>query len=322
MTPSSSSADSVPESPARGTLRVAPARHVRRWKERGILSLLNGAALFSVFITLAILWVLGAETSNFFAQDEVTVGEFFGTTQWNPLLGAEKHFGIWSLVCGTFLVAGVALLVAVPLGLITAIYLSEYAHPRVRAILKPSLEVLAGIPTVVYGFFALTLITPALKFFSEGFGSFNALAAGIAVGILILPIITSLSEDALRAVPQSLRDGASGLGATRFDTSFKVVFPAALSGITSAVLLAAARAIGETMIVALAAGSTPKVTMDVRDEVQTMTGFMVQMALGDVSNYGVEYYSMYAVAAMLFVLTLAFTLVGSYIRKRYREVYD
>lgn len=322
MTPSKSSADSVPESPARGTLRGAPSRHARRWKERGILSLLNGAALFSVFITLAILWVLGAETSNFFAQDEVSVGEFFGTTQWNPLLGAEKHFGIWSLVCGTFLVAGVALLVAVPLGLVTAIYLSEYAHPRVRAILKPSLEVLAGIPTVVYGFFALTLITPALKTFSEGFGSFNALAAGIAVGILILPIITSLSEDALRAVPQSLRDGAFGLGATRFDTSFKVVFPAALSGITSAVLLAAARAIGETMIVALAAGSTPKVTMDVRDEIQTMTGFMVQMALGDVSNYGVEYYSMYAVAAMLFVLTLAFTLVGSWIRKRYREVYD
>lgn len=322
MTPSNSPADSAPESPARGTLRGAPSRHARRWKERGILSLLNGAALFSVFITLAILWVLGAETSNFFAQDEVTVGEFFGTAQWNPLLGAEKHFGIWSLVCGTFLVAGVALLVAVPLGLVTAIYLSEYAHPRVRAILKPSLEVLAGIPTVVYGFFALTLITPALKTFSEGFGSFNALAAGIAVGILILPIITSLSEDALRAVPQSLRDGAFGLGATRFDTSFKVVFPAALSGITSAVLLAAARAIGETMIVALAAGSTPKVTMDVRDEIQTMTGFMVQMALGDVSNYGVEYYSMYAVAAMLFVLTLAFTLVGSWIRKRYREVYD
>ncbi len=322
MTPSNPPADSAPESPARGTLRGAPSRHARRWKERGILSLLNSAALFSVFITLAILWVLGAETSNFFAQDEVSVGEFFGTAQWNPLLGAEKHFGIWSLVCGTFLVAGVALLVAVPLGLVTAIYLSEYAHPRVRAILKPSLEVLAGIPTVVYGFFALTLITPALKTFSEGFGSFNALAAGIAVGILILPIITSLSEDALRAVPQSLRDGAFGLGATRFDTSFKVVFPAALSGITSAVLLAAARAIGETMIVALAAGSTPKVTMDVRDEIQTMTGFMVQMALGDVSNYGVEYYSMYAVAAMLFVLTLAFTLVGSWIRKRYREVYD
>lgn len=300
----------------------ASARRFRRWKERGILGMLNGATLFSVFITLAILWVLSVETTNFFAQDEVSVGEFFGTTQWNPLLGAEKHFGIWSLVCGTFLVAGVALLVAVPLGLITAIYLSEYAHPRVRAILKPALEILAGIPTVVYGFFALTLLTPALKVFSDDFGSFNALAAGIAVGILILPIITSLSEDALKAVPQSLRDGASGLGATRFDTSFKVVFPAALSGITSAVILAAARAIGETMIVALAAGSTPKVTMDVRDEIQTMTGFMVQMALGDVSNYGVEYYSMYAVAAMLFLLTLCFTLFGSYIRKRYREVYD
>jgi len=303
-------------------MKGAPARQLQRWKERGILGMLNGAALFSVLITLAILWVLGNETAHFFAQDEVSVGEFFGTTQWNPLLGAEKHFGVWSLVCGTFLVAGVALLVAVPLGLMTAVYLSEYAHPRVRAILKPALEILAGIPTVVYGFFALTLLTPALKTFSEGFGSFNALAAGIAVGILILPIITSLSEDALKAVPQSLRDSAFGLGATRFDTSFKVVFPAALSGITSAVILAAARAIGETMIVALAAGSTPKVTLDVRDEIQTMTGFMVQMALGDVSNYGVEYYSMYAVAAMLFVLTLCFTLFGNWIRRRYREVYE
>lgn len=310
------------EPPSRGALKGASARRVRRWKERGIMGLLNGATLFSVFITLAILWVLGTETTNFFAQDEVTVGEFFGTTQWNPLLGAEKHFGIWSLVCGTFLVAGVALLVAVPLGLITAIYLSEYAHPRVRSILKPALEILAGIPTVVYGFFALTLLTPSLKSLSEDFGSFNALAAGIAVGVLILPIITSLSEDALRAVPQSLRDGSSGLGATRFDTSFKVVFPAALSGITSAVILAAARAIGETMIVALAAGSTPKVTADVRDEIQTMTGFMVQMALGDVSNYGVEYYSMYAVAAVLFVLTLCFTLFGAWIRRRYREEYE
>lgn len=313
---------SPPGPAARGLRQGASARQFQRWKERGILGLLHGATLFSVFITLAILFVLSRETGHFFAQDEVSFGEFFGTTQWNPLLGSEKHFGIWSLVAGTFLVAGIALLVAVPLGLVTAIYLSEYANPRVRAVLKPALEVLAGIPTVVYGFFALTLLTPALKTLSEGFGSFNALAAGIAVGILILPIITTLSEDALKAVPQALRDSALGLGATRFDTSFKVVFLAALSGITSAVLLAAARAIGETMIVALAAGSTPKVTLDVRDEIQTMTGFMVQMALGDVSNYGVEYYSMYAVAAMLFVLTLGFTLLGAFIRRRYREVYD
>ncbi|MBC8406245.1 MAG: phosphate ABC transporter permease subunit PstC, partial [Planctomycetes bacterium] len=275
-------------------MRSTSDRRIQKAKERGVLTLLHGAALFSVFITLAILWVLGVETSHFFAQDEVTIGEFFGTTQWNPLLGSEKHFGIWSLVSGTFLVAGIALTIAVPFGLVTAIYLSEYARPRVRAILKPALEVLAGIPTVVYGFFALTLLTPALKALHEGFGSFNALAAGIAVGILILPIITSLSEDALKAVPQSLRDGASGLGATRFDTSFKVVFPAALSGITSAVLLAAARAIGETMVVALAAGSTPKVAIDVRCGVQTITGVMVPKALGGVSNYGVECYSMVA----------------------------
>src|SRR5690606_19795357 len=201
----------------------------------------------------------------------------------------------------TFLVAGVALLVAVPLGLVTAVYLSEYARPRIRALLKPALEVLAGIPTVVYGFFALELLTPALKGIDQGFGSYNALSAGIAVGVLILPIVSSLSEDALRAVPNSLRDGVYGLGGTRFDAAVKVVLPAGLSGIVSAVLLAAARAVGETMIVALAAGSTPKLTLDVREEIQTMTGFMVQMALGDVSNFGVEYLSMYAVAATLFV---------------------
>ncbi len=295
---------------------------IQRVKERFILSGLGGAAVFSILVTLAIIFVLGTETFHFFQQDEVSVGEFFGDTRWNPLLGAEKHFGIWPLVCGTFLVAGIAMLVAVPLGLVTAIYMSEYAHPKARAVLKPALEILAGIPTVVYGFFALVLLTPGLKVLNDGFGSYNALAAGIAVGILILPIISSMSEDALRAVPRSLRDGAYGLGGTKFDAATKVVFPAALSGIVSAVLLAAARAVGETMIVALAAGSTPKLTADVREEIQTMTGFMVQMALGDVSNFGVEYYAMYAVAAMLFAVTFAFTVLGDVIRKRFREVYE
>lgn len=298
------------------------SRRLVRLKEGGILAALGGATGFSVLITCAIVLVLGTETVRFFRQDGVTVAGFLTGTQWNPLLGAEKHFGIWPLMGGTFLVAGVALLVAVPLGLVTAIYLSEYARPRVRAALKPALEVLAGIPTVVYGFFALELLTPGLKQISEHFGSYNALSAGIAVGILILPIVSSLSEDALRAVPNTLRDGVYGLGGTRFDAAAKVVFPAGLSGIVSAVLLAAARAVGETMIVALAAGSTPKLTLDVREEVQTMTGFMVQMALGDVSNFGVEYLSMYAVAATLFVLTFAFTVIGAIIRRRFREVYE
>ena len=294
----------------------------KRLREAGIMGMLISSTLLSVVVTASIVLILGSETVNFFQQDEVSVGEFFGETKWNPLLGSEKHFGIWPLVSGTLLVAGIALLIAVPTGLITAIYLSEYAHPRLRAILKPALEILAGIPTVVYGFFALVFLTPGLKMLDEGFGSYNALAAGIAVGILILPIISSLSEDALRAVPQSLRDGVYGLGGTKFDAAVKVVLPSALSGIISAVLLAAARSIGETMVVALAAGSTPKLTMDVREEIQTMTGFMVQMALGDVSNFGVEYYSMYAVAATLFVITFILTILGAVIRKKYREVYE
>ncbi len=252
----------------------------------------------------------------------MTPREFLLGTTWSPLLGSEKHFGIWPLLCGTFLVAAVALVVAVPAGLVTAIYLSEYARPRVRAVIKPALEILAGIPTVVYGFFALVFITPGLKLLDEGFGSYNALSAGIAVGILTMPIVCSLSEDALRAVPQGLRDGVYGLGGTKFEATTKVVIPAALSGIISSVLLAAARAVGETMVVALAAGSTPKLTADVREEIQTMTGFMVQMALGDVSNFGVEYFSMYAVGATLFVTTFVLTLLGAMIRRRFREVYE
>ena len=219
------------------------------------------------------------------------------------------------------LVTAVAMVLALPLGLITAIYLSEYAPRKLRAVLKPTLEVLAGIPTVVYGFFALTAITPALKMLHDGFNIYNAFSAGIAVGILCLPTVSSLAEDALQAVPRSLREAAYGLGATKFDVSVKVVLPAAFSGIVSAFLLAIARAIGETMIVALAAGSMPRLTMDVREEVQTMTGFMVQMALGDVSNFGPEYSSMYAVAATLFVMTFSLTVIGGQVRRRFREAY-
>lgn len=317
-------ADQGPSSVASGATGLKRMRSFRaqRIRETGVIGILAGSALFSILVTLAIVLILGIETAHFFGQDEVSLAEFFGQVQWNPLLGAEKHFGIWPLVCGTFLVAGIALIVAVPMGLVTAIYLSEYAGSRVRAVVKPALEILAGIPTVVYGFFALVLLTPGLKMLHEGFGSYNALAAGIAVGILILPIVSSLSEDALRAVPSSLREGVYGLGGTKFDAAVKVVFPAALSGIISSVLLAAARAVGETMIVALAAGSTPKLTLDVREEIQTMTGFMVQMALGDVSNFGVEYFSMYAVAAALFVITFILTILGAVIRKRFRETYE
>lgn len=254
----------------------------------------------------------------------VTFGDFITGTEWNPLIGREtdKKFGIWALISGTLIVSAIAMLLAIPLGLVTAIYLSEYAPPRIRSIAKPTLEVLAGIPTVVYGFFALTVITPGLQFLHEGFNTFNATAAGIAVGILCLPIVSSLVEDALQAVPRSLREGAFGLGATKFEVSTKVVVPAALSGIISAFLLAVSRAIGETMIVALAAGSRPHLTLDPRQDTQTMTGWMVQMALGDNSNFDMTYLSMYAVAAVLFVITLTLTFSGNIVRKRFREEYQ
>ncbi|MCA9119035.1 MAG: phosphate ABC transporter permease subunit PstC [Planctomycetaceae bacterium] len=301
--------------------RKLRSRSALRFRESVIKAMLVLCGVFSLGTTVTIIAVLSVEAIRFFQMDGVSLLEFFTTSQWNPLLGAEKHFGVWSLISGTMLVTAVAMILALPLGLITAIYLSEYAPRRLRAILKPTLEVLAGIPTVVYGFFALTAITPALKMLHDGFNIYNAFSAGIAVGILCLPTVSSLAEDALQAVPRSLREAAYGLGATKFDVSVKVVLPAALSGIVSAFLLAIARAIGETMIVALAAGSMPHLTMDVREEVQTMTGFMVQMALGDVSNFGPEYSSMYAVAATLFVMTFSLTVIGGQVRKRFRETY-
>ncbi|HOQ88576.1 MAG TPA: phosphate ABC transporter permease subunit PstC [Candidatus Hydrogenedentes bacterium] len=307
-----------PESRVRGRA----VRRFRRGIEWLILALLGSSTGITLLVTAAIIMVLGVETVLFFRQEEVSVGEFFFSLQWNPLLGGEKHFGIWPLLTGTLMISVIGLAVAVPMGLITAIYLSEYAHPKIRAVLKPALELLAGIPTVVYGFFALAFITPLLKWFHEGFNSYNALSAGIAVGILIIPIVSSIAEDAMRAVPNALREGVYGLGGTRFDAAVKVVFPAALSGIVAAVLLAMARAVGETMVVALASGSTPRLAYDPRLETQTMTGFMVQMAMGDVSNFGVEYYSLYAVAATLFVMTFSLTLLGAWVRRRYQEKYE
>lgn len=295
---------------------------VQRWREAGLHGLLFGCTLFSVFITVAIVALLFSETVTFFSMEEVSVKEFVTGTKWNPLLGAEKHFGIWPLITGTLLVTGIAMGVALPLGLVTAIFLSEFAPARVRNSLKPALEVLAGIPTVVYGFFALSFITPVLMWFQDGFDFYNALSAGLAVGILCLPTVVSLSEDALQAVPRGLRESAYGLGATRYEVALKVTVPAALSGIISAFLLAFARAVGETMIVALAAGSRPRLTLDPRNEIQTMTGYITQVAKGDVNNFGVEYYSIYAVAGVLFMMTLSLTILGHLIRKRFQEVYE
>lgn len=294
-----------------------------RLREGVIKSGLASCTLFSILVTVAIIALLFGESWRFFQFEEVTLAEFLTGTQWNPLLGTEKHFGVWPLVCGTMWITAIAMIVALPLGLITAIFLSEYAPRSLRSWLKPILEILAGIPTVVYGFFALTAITPFLQnVLGIEVDFYNALSAGIAVGILCIPTVSSLSEDALQAVPARLREGAYGLGGTRFDVSLKIVVPAALSGIISAFLLAVARAVGETMIVALAAGSRAVLTPDPRDQVQTMTGYMTQVAKGDVENFGVEYFSIYAVAATLFVMTLALTLAGNWVRRRFREAYE
>ena len=285
-------------------------------------------AVFSVGITFAIILTLAWETFHFIQLPEVTLADFLLGTTWSPLLGAEKHFGIWPLVCGTFLVASVGAAFALPVGLIAAVYLSEYARPRVRTTLKPILELLAGVPTVVFGFFALTAITPALQalcqflFGAPVFPGYNATGAGLAVGVMILPIVCSLSEDALRAVPRSLREGAYALGGTRFDVSVRVVVPAALSGIMSSFFLAITRAIGETMIVALAAGGLAQLTLNPASETQTMTAYMVQIFLGDAPAFGVENLSSYAVAAVLFTLTLGLTVLGNTLLRLFREEYE
>jgi len=318
--------DAPPE--RRGTPRSRAAIAAR---ERLVVASLIACGLFTIAVTLSIVFLLIKESSAFFTRDEVGLWSFLTGTEWTPLLGNEQSYGVLPLVGGTLLVTGIAALTAIPLGLVSAIYLSEYAHPRVRAVVKPALEILAGIPTVVYGYFALVVITPALNGLwetlaepiglGESFGTYNALSAGLAVGIMCIPTVSSLSEDALKAVPASLRHGAYASGATRFDVSTRVVVPAALSGIVAAFLLAIARAIGETMIVTLAAGQSAVLTLDPRDSIQTLTAYIVQISTGDVPAGGIEYQSIYAVAATLFAMTFIVTLIGARIRARYREVY-
>ena len=289
----------------------------------GLIACGGATILCTVLIVGVLLW----NAIKFFSIADTSPWAFFTGTKWAPLLGAKPVFGVLPLVTGTLLVAAIAMCVALPLGLLAAIWLSEYASARARAIVKPSLELLAGIPTVVLGFFAMMVITPMLQgmFNWTGvirFDAFSAMAAGLAVGFLCLPTVCSLCEDALQMVPDSLRQGALGLGANRFETAIRVLIPAALSGIISAFLLAMARAVGETMIVAIAAGSMPAFTADPSSQVQTITGHMVQMFLGDVSNFGVEYFSSYAVGAVLFVLTLTMTVAGHLVRRKFRQNYE
>ena len=289
-----------------------------RLSERLIEAGLFGCALLSVGTTLGIIVVLSAETFAFLR--EVPITEFLFGTEWTPLF-AVPRFGVLPLVAGTVLVTVIAMCVALPMGLLSAIYLSEYADEQVRRIVKPVLEILAGIPTVVYGYFALLFVTPLLQQFIPGLAGLNALGPGIVMGIMILPLVSSLSEDAMRGVPRGLREGSYALGATKMETSLKVVVPAAFSGITAAFILAVSRAIGETMIVAIAAGQQPRLTMNPTDPVATMTAFIVQVSLGDTPTGTLEYRTIFAVGMLLFVGTFSLNLVSAWLRARYREEY-
>lgn len=290
----------------------------RNLKETAIKMALLFCACVSVFTTAGIVAVLSYETFEFFRQ--VSVFKFFTDTQWTPLF-TDKHFGILPLLCGTFLTSAIALVVAAPLGIIIAVYLSEYASPRFRRIVKPILEILAGVPTVIYGYFALLFITPILQKMIPTLPGFNALSPGLVMGIMILPLISSLSEDAMYAVPQSLRNAAYALGSSKLQVSFKVVIPSAFSGITASFILAISRAIGETMLVAIAAGQMPQLTLNPLQPVMTMTTFIVQVSLGDVPTGTLEYRTIFAVGTMLFLLTFALNIIGHKLRKRFREVY-
>ncbi len=288
--------------------------------ESVIQSLLFISGVLSVFITVAIVYELGKEALLFFNNPDVTLVEFFGTTRWQPGIG---QFGIWSLVTSTLITSFIAMLISLPLGLASALFLSEYVSPKARSALKPILEILAGIPTVVYGYFALLFMTPLLQsIFGEGVQVYNMASAGIVMGIMILPLISSMSEDALSAVPRALREGAYAMGATKFETSIQVVLPAALSGIGAALIIGISRAVGETMIVAVAAGAGPNFTFNPFQAAETMTGHIARISGGDLSYNTIDYTSLFAIALMLFLVTLVLNLISQWIIGRFRESYE
>jgi phosphate transport system permease protein len=298
------------------SLRAPTRRRVQESLIGGVLFL--GSAV-SVLTTIGIVAVLLYESASFFR--EVSPIEFLTGTRWAPLF-VPQSFGVLPLLAGSLLVAAGAAIVALPIGLAAAIYLSEYARPRVRRVIKPALEVLAGIPTVVYGFFALTFVTPILQGVWPDTQIFNALSASLVVGVMIMPLVASLSEDAMNAVPNSLREGAYALGATKLEVSVRTVLPAALSGIVASFILAISRAIGETMIVAIAAGATPNLTLNPLESVQTMTAYIVQVSMGEVSFGTVEYQTIFAVGLTLFAITLLMNIVSLFVLRRFREVYE
>jgi phosphate transport system permease protein len=299
---------------------LGPISNVRRrnLRERVIEFLLFMAAFSSVLVTTAIVVILVYESYTFFRQ--VPISLFLTDTMWTPLF-EQPRYGILPLLCGTLLSTAVALIVAIPLGLVVAIYLSEFAHPRVREVVKPFLEILGGIPTVVYGYFALLAVTPLLQTIIPGLPTFNVLSAGIVIGIMIIPYISSVSEDAMRAVPNGLREASYATGATKLQTAWKVVVPAAISGIAAAFVLGISRAVGETMVVAIAAGQQPNLTLDPTEPAATITAYIVQVALGDLPHGSIGYQTIFAAGLTLLLITLLFNVIAHILRTRYREAY-
>ncbi len=290
----------------------------RRLEGRVVRWVLLGSALVSIVTTVGILYTLFSQALAFFF--DVSVWEFLTGAAWSPLLRPQS-FGVLPLVAGTLLVTAIAALTAIPIGLGTAIFLSEYAPDRVRRVIKPAIEVLAGVPTIVYGYFALTFVTPVLQVFLSDLVIFNALSAGLVMGLMIVPMVSSLSEDAMLAVPRSLREAAYAVGATRLEVALRVVVPAALSGIVASFILAMSRAIGETMLVTIAAGVTPNLTLNPLESIQAMTAFIVQMSMGETPHGSIEYNTIYAVGLLLFFMTLVMNLLGHWVVRRWQEKY-
>jgi phosphate transport system permease protein len=293
-------------------------KRTRHLRERFIEFLLLAAGAFSIAVTLGIVYVLVSESFQFFQH--VSMWDFLTDTQWTPLFD-DAHYGIMVLLSGTIVSSGVALAVAVPLGIIIAIYLSEFAPFTVREVAKPFLEMLGGIPTVVYGYFALLFVTPLLQKIIPGLPGFNLLSAGLVMGIMIIPYVSSVSEDAMRAVPMSMREGSYAMGATRFQTAIRVVTPAALSGISAAFILGISRAVGETMILAVAGGMQPNLTWNPVEPAATITSFIVQVALGDLPHGSIGYQTIFAAGLTLMILTLLFNILGHFLTRKYRQVY-
>lgn len=291
---------------------------MRNWKEKLIEAILLGAAAVSVMTTLGIVYVLVSESIHFFSN--VSIVDFLTDTQWTPLFD-DAHFGIMVLISGTLVSSAVALLVAIPMGTVIAIYLSEFANSKVREISKPILELLGGIPTIVFGYFALLVVTPILQFFFPSLPGFSLLSAGLVMGIMIVPYIASLSEDAMRAVPMSLREGAYAMGSTKLYTAIHVVVPAAISGLAASYILAISRAVGETMILAVAAGMQPNLTWNPAEPAATITSYIVQVALGDLPHGSIGYQTIFAAGLMLLLITLVFNIIGQWLRAKYRENY-